>query len=384
MELYRPNRSATRMAESPTPPNAASWGASMENNDGLEVLLFETSPYGNVDAIVQHDGRSICFYLNGRAFASDQPTRWTSSEPSFTTKACWVRNLQLGPYVINEADLQSGRPAMLPRTHMKSPAPGRLPSPENLQIVWFEEGNGAALIETATESRPADRPITLAVIPPWSGIDGFHGYAAESAAESPLCSPMPDHPRLQHRIDRAAEFWSMFSRPPDPFVELRAELLTAYEQHFFRDPSGTKIEPNYFTIAGSHFPPRGLVHYATSTRHLLATVAMSMCPQPMIELSETDPRQFRRIELAIELDGPATPAEIENAKNNLARLAAYPWQRFRWYGAGHTCQFAGVFSETQTAVLIPDAQRNPTNALLLPNFRDDPIRLLWLVPHSPV
>ena len=40
-------------AESAKSPNSPSSADSCDSSDSLEVLLFETSPYGNVDAIVQ-------------------------------------------------------------------------------------------------------------------------------------------------------------------------------------------------------------------------------------------------------------------------------------------------------------------------------------------
>ena len=90
------------------------------NTEQLNGLLFETSPYGNIDAIVQHDGRAVYFYLNG-------------VEP-FGTRACWVRNLQAGPLVLNEDEMQQGLPPMLPKTHCRNAAAQPIPVAEYLEI----------------------------------------------------------------------------------------------------------------------------------------------------------------------------------------------------------------------------------------------------------
>ena len=105
----------------------------MGQNDP-ENLLFETSPYGNLDAIVEHDERAVFFYLSGQGRADDK----------FGTRACWVRNLVPGPYVINEDEMKQGIPPALPRTHCKYSDGRAAPTTDQLEIVWFEEGNGAA------------------------------------------------------------------------------------------------------------------------------------------------------------------------------------------------------------------------------------------------
>ncbi len=367
------------------------------------VLLFETSPYGNIDAIVQHDGRTVYFYLN------ESPTNETPvsesqknhQPPKFGTRALWVRNLQTGPYVINTDDMQLGAAPMLPRTHCKSPHPSPLPRSERLKIVWFEEGNGAALLEVTDD----DVFQTIAVIPPWSGADGFWGYAAECAAESELCWPLPDNPNLQNRIDRAEAFWNSFADSPDPFAEWQPQLLACYQQHFFSEASLKKTLDSsddaanrsridaattvtesiddsavmqYFSIDGNKFPPRGLVHLKTETHHILMTVAMSLCPQPNVEMYTETPSHFRRIELAIQLPLATSDAAIESISKKISRLAAYPWQQINWLGHGHTVQFSGLIPNVETATLISDRQLNPENPIPLPSCRGDLVNLLWI------
>ena len=170
-----------------------------ENNrlDDPVVLLFQTSPYVTLDAIVQHDNQAVYFYLNQPVATS------VTQSPTFGTRACWVRNLDLGPLVVNETQMRQGISPMLPRNLCIHREGQTLPKSEDLRVVWFEEGNGAALIE----SLPGKDPVILAVIPPWSGLEGFHGYAHECAVESPLCWPMPDNPKLRQRIENAEQFW---------------------------------------------------------------------------------------------------------------------------------------------------------------------------------
>ena len=338
-------------------------------NDGVEVLVFETSPYGNLDAIVQHDGRVVYFYLNSQA---------TNTNQTFGTRACWVRNLRPGPYVINEDEMHQGIAPMLPRTHCKYLEPGKLPCPDDLKIVWFEEGNAAALLECSAED-PKEFE-TLAVIPPWSGVDNFLGYAAECAAESPLCWPLPSNPNLRQRIDRSDEFWNAFRSSPDPFSELQPAIIDAYRKKWVGNVEAGELD--YCSIDGGKFPPRGLFHCQTSDRQILATVAMSLCPQPMVELFTDDPKNYRRIELAIALDHDADSELLNNARQALSRLAGYPWHQMNWLGHGHSCEFTGVFPDVDSALLVHGQQINPKHTITFPRFRDDPIQLLWMLPLS--
>ncbi len=433
----------------------------LKNKDQLQVILHEPSPWGNLDAVVQHDNRSLYFYLVPRQTLSN-----------FSTKACWVRNLVKGPLVINQDDLLSGRQVMLPRNQTRSIVPEGVaattsqlpPTADSLQIVWFEDGDGAALIQRLDgddHSRTSSTAQALAVIPAWSGIKGFHGYAADCASDSPICWPLPNNPRLHARIDRAAQFWDSFRAAPDPFLDLRDRLLQRYDQMLLSNcsppddlsptqpesssrerESPPEVQKQYYDISNNQFPPRGLIEYRfgpAGSRVVLLTVGMSLCCQPQVELDVEDARQNRRIELAIELlvegDGCSqSPLEsngsslekrgsgrpvnkisgvspLTHARQELARLAAYPWRNFRWLGAGHTCQFTGVFSNSNSVRLMPQTMitklpvastsptSNPLNelspgpsesspadsagaAVELISFRDDPVTLLWLSNHG--
>jgi len=203
-----------------------------------DAILFETSPFGNIDAIVQHDNRVVYFYLNGHT---------VDGQNRFGTRAAWVRNLIEAPYVLDEDEARAGTAPLLPRTCCKQTKPEPMLDPDRLEIVWFEEGNGAALRYKQSDRADVE---TLAVIPPWSGLEGFHGYAAGCVAESPLCWPMPDNPKLQQRIEAAAEFWTACQSNEHPFTRLQPEILTAYDQAFGSAREKSSEQGSYFSIDG--------------------------------------------------------------------------------------------------------------------------------------
>src|SRR5262245_41805915 len=137
-----------------------------------KVILERTGPNGNVQAIVESDGHAVYFYL----FFPDL------SEPETKVRTCWVRNLKPAPVDEQIQAMKSGHAPMLPATFCRHPGGDQPLQSESLDIVWFEEGNGAALLESGK---------LLSVIPPWSGQKGFSGYARDCVAEHHLCWPMP-------------------------------------------------------------------------------------------------------------------------------------------------------------------------------------------------
>lgn len=326
--------------------------------DPTETLLFETSPFGTVDAIVEHDGRVVYFYLN------EHPDAAGNSPGKFGTRACWVRNLQRGPLVMDQSEMANGLAPLMPRNDCVDAEPQPLPNGEALEIVWFEEGNGAALLETNSDSQIQQ---AIAVIPPWSGVDDFHGYALGCVHETPLAWPMPINESLQLRIDRAIEFWSSFTSEGSPFAHLQSKLVEALDLRF-----GKENQKQYYAIDGGKFPPRGLVHYETATETILATVGMSLCPQPMVELAVEQPATQRRIEIGtrIKHDPEGPNAELVAATlGSISSWAGYPWRNQSWLGHGHTIDWSVANSK---ATLVLDEKAD------LPYFRDDPVKILWV------
>ena len=331
--------------------------------DSTETILFETSPFGTLDGIVEHDGRVVYFYLNERL-------KEASDESRFGTRACWVRNLERGPMVLDKADMAGGKAPLLPRNDCIDPTLIRLPGADSLEIVWFEEGNGAALIEIDPDNQSR---TTIAVIPPWSGVDGFHGYASNCAHETPLAWPMPENPSLHLRIEKAAEFWQSFTSDASPFFTLQPKLVAAFNEYF-----GEQNQKQYYSIDGGKFPPRGLIRYESASETILTTVGMSLCSQPAVELFVDHPAQHRRIEIGIKVphqdNGLPDSGRTENAMRSIGSFAAYPWNNWTWLGPGHTVGWADASSGKATLKRDEEIQ--------LPTFRDDPIGLLWIECES--
>ena len=107
--------------------------------------------------------------------------------------------------------------------------------------------------------------------------------------------------------------------------------------------------------------------------------------QPTVELVTDIPEDLRRVEvgLAIKTD-IFKNNEIEIA-NMLFYIALMPWRNITWIGHGHTIECFEVFSKDNSypyGVFINSKEVNLLPQIEFPNFRGDPINLLWLTPIS--
>jgi len=387
-----------------------------------ETLLFETSPHGTLDAMVQRDNRTVYLYLNAPNF------------PSFGTRAVWVRNLVRGPLVVSESDVQQGLPPVMPRTHCAHPDGAAEPDANDLHFVWFEEGNGVALFESGE---------LLAILPPWSGLDGFHGYARDCRIENSLCWPLPIEDHLEVRIRRARQYWQNWE-VSSPFADYQQQILSDPKKQIEKRLGNANA---YFSIDGGKWPPRGIQSYCDPQGNLsLVTIGVGMCAMPNVELSVEKPALYRRTELAIwiptahhslgepessssqtgdngKVDNEEPKAElqvdsIDDVLRWMSGYIRYPWRFMTWFSHGHTGSMTlpQSLAEKMVAKIVDfefevNTKTDPSNPnvadvqtdvssdettvpfifvhdkfmqqpLELGEFMDDPINLLWVVPIS--
>jgi Suppressor of fused protein (SUFU) len=320
-------------------------------------LLFQPSPWGTLDAIVQHDGRAIYFILNG--------------PPPFGTRPCWVANLVPGPLEFNQADLAAGQFPVLPRVHQVEQPPVALPASDDLEVVWFESGDAAALFWNRR---------LVSVIPPWGGLGGFRGYAANCATENLVCSPFPPGEKLEARVQQAAEYWQRWRDDP-PFRTWQPECLSCYAGRF-----GTQEQ--YWSVDGGRFPPRGVAQFRDQDGAIcLMTVGMSLCFQPEPRVAGEVPGYWPCVELGLEVPGHCHDhATIDRLVARLGSLSAHPWRTFSWLGAGHTCDLLPGADGIERAAIRTNPERpwviSPETeaGAACPVRSLPPAMILWLVP----
>ena len=323
-----------------------------------EILIEEISPNGNVQALVEQTEYCCHFYLHGQ------------ESSAFGVKSCWVRNFRAAPEHLDVASMRSGKPPMLPRSHCRHPDGAPPFEKSELGIIWAEEGDAAAL---------AQHGDLLAVIPSWSGTNGFHGYARDCIGDSPLCWELGTSATnvLFARYERALRFWQLWSENNNLWPRLRDELCGSLEGRFGR-------HSNYYAIDGGNWPPKAILQIPSSGNVVLATIGVCIRPQPKIEMHYKDPAPHRRIELGIGLDASLSDDAIKKLASYISAQSNLPWSNFTFLGKGHTIP-SDVSSELSGGrfpfiLLVTSSLGAPS--VPLPQFQGDPVRLFWMIPIS--
>ncbi|MEM6295977.1 MAG: suppressor of fused domain protein [Myxococcota bacterium] len=315
------------------------------------VVLEDVSPYGTMQAVVEADANAVYLYLVG------------GSAPE-SVRSVWVRNLAPAPKSLSRAAMERGEPPLNPAAFCSAAGPGARPKSDELSVTWFAEGNGVYLSE---------RGRVVAIVPPWSGMDGHTGYAVEASQPGPLAWPLTEDNELLARFERDRAFWAAWS-DGNPWPEMQSSAISALEAVFGQ-------HSKYYGIDGGQWPPRGLLRFEGPTGVVLATVGMSIAPQPNVELAVEDPSGLRRVELATVLPAQTSEAQVTAVARYLSGQAAYPWARETWLGPGHTipCD-AWPDAGFSFALLTDQVKRVPLPNL--PSSFGDPVSLLWFVPIS--
>lgn len=194
---------------------------------GPRSLLEEISPNGNVAAWVEADG-AVCYFYLSRAGDAD-----------FKTRSVWVRNLTGAPTALDKERMRGGNPPLNPSGYCKYRAGQPAPKPGDLEVVWLPEGNGAGLYEKGD---------LIAVIPPWSGQDGFHGFARDCFGDGPLAWEFGPDNLLIPRLREAKNFWAAWGQN-EPWPDVQSALIEAYEE-------ALGAHSNYYAIDGGYWPRR--------------------------------------------------------------------------------------------------------------------------------
>jgi hypothetical protein len=314
-----------------------------------KILFEEVSPLGNVQAVVEADERVCFFYLYG------------AQDCGFGVRSVWVRNLRRAPAELETSRMRSGEAPMNPQAFCRDPAAGPRLRSKDLRVCWLPEGNGAALYE-------GGEPI--AIIPPWSGEGGFHGYARDCVGEGPLAWALPTEPTLLRRFEAAAAFWRSWE--DDPWPQIQDSLIEGVERVLGR-------HSGYYAIDGGEWPPRALLRIPTASGSALVTVGVSILPQPNIETD--DASELRRIELGVLLPPDWDDTTVKGFGSYLSGQARLPWSQLTWLGPGHTIPCDGWRSPRFSAALL--VREHPALALRsLPAQFSDPVSVLWLLPIS--
>ncbi len=317
-----------------------------------EVLLEVVGPNGNIQAIVESDDQVCYFYMFG------------APETDFGVRSVWVRNHCVAPDQLDTESMKAGRPPRNPAQFCRHPEGLPPLDSEQLQVVWLPEGNGAALREGE---------LTLAIIPPWSGTNGFHGYSREAVGEGPVAWELDPDNVLLERFREAASYWAQWD-DDKLWSEIQPDLLSRIE-----DALGKHA--NYYAIDGGQWPPKALLRIPRKDSEVLITIGVCLRPQPSVEMYCEQPELLRRVELGAVLPSSWSDTAIKGFAGYLSGQTNLPWHYYTWMGPGHTVPCDAWQNRKFTFALL-----SPKHAAV-PEFElglcvDDPVNVLWFLPVS--
>jgi hypothetical protein len=315
-----------------------------------DVLLEDINPNGNVQAVVEVNEGTCYFYLFGKP------------DSDFGMRSLWVCNLAPAPAVLDVAGMHEGKPPMNPRAHCRNPAGRAAPHTEDLRVVWLPEGNGAALYE---------KGAIAAIIPPWSGRDGFCGYARECLGQGPLAWELETGNAQIARFETARSYWTAWEGE-NVWDSLRDGLCARIE-------SALGPRSNYYAIDGGRWPPKALVRIPHAQGTALVTVGLCLRPQPNVEIYVEDTASVRRIELAALLPKDWPDEAVKGFAAYLSGQSNLPWEAFTWLGEGHTIP-CDSWRQRKFVSAALVTQHPAVGQLALGEHFGDPVQTLWLLP----
>lgn len=255
---------------------------------------------------------------------------------------------------------KTGLAPLMPQTNCVNKNAGNRFVKENLFLVWSEEGDAVALYENDN---------ILAIIPSWSGYQGFAGFSIECSKPNPLADPL-DHDSIQiPRFNAARGYWAAWEKS-DFWENYQEEMLSRITKAF-GDYS------YYYAIDDGKWHPWAMALIEKKDYNQLVTLGLSLRPQPSVEMTFEDFEEYNRFEFAWAFSKDFSIDEIEKFGRYMGGQANTPWKFNTWFGNGHTIEinsadgFGSVLLMNEMPLIeVKDLGR----------YRGSKINLLYLVP----
>lgn len=315
------------------------------------ILLEAWSPVCDIQAFVEETDQNCYFYL----------WFYPNSERAYM-RGCWICNTAPAGDEIDRKAMEDGRAPSMPSEYVAHDPSGIRLDNDSLEIVWLEEGDGAALLSDGK---------LICLIPGWAGYNDFCGYSIYAKGTGPFAWELEQAlETLEARVAKSIKFWNFFEK--DYWGQVQKMHMETLEEFF-------GPHQKYYGIDGKKFPPKALVTGEKAGICYGITAGVSMVPLPKIEqYYQKETEKFRRIELGFASSG----CEVEEQMRMysfLSSLASYPWREITWLGHGHTVPCKVL--EGYSAVWLLNSRLIPEiSAPVYKNFMEEPVNLLWVVP----
>lgn len=318
----------------------------------VDAIFESESPITMWTALVDRGDDTYYFYL------------WNSETggQKGDLRSCWICNRIPAPQEVDKERMNAGIAPMQPAEFVGHDPDGMDLDADKLDIVWFEEGDAAALYYDGE---------MIAAIPCYSRKNGFYGYSKYAVGKGPFAHELSGEALedMTRRAERANAQWDWAESDfwPDVqqmHIDTAQKLFGEYEK--------------YYAIDEGEFPPRAVIEGTRDGVKYEMTAGISTFRMPKTELYFEDNRDRCRIELgfACDVNGPDITEDIRTL---MKAISDYPWDKDTFFAHGHS---NGVdFIEGFGGIMFVSPRR--VEGLPMPEypeFRGDEIEFLWLVP----
>ncbi|WP_338753663.1 suppressor of fused domain protein [Bacillus sp. FJAT-52991] len=319
-----------------------------------KIILFEEqSPLCPITAMVEEANQCVYFYLIEER-GEEQNIR-----------AVWVRNYGKAPEQLCVEDMREGLPPLLPVAFCAHPNGAEKLDPEKIELIWFEEGDGAALLYEQE---------VLAIIPGWGGTEQSPGYARDCTDIYHYAIPLGDPAEnvLFERMERARDYWNSWDE--DSWPSFQTSQLQAIESKLGK-------HTKYYAIDGGYWPPKAIITFEQEKLTYVVTLGTSLLSQPQVELYFEEPEKYRRFELALAIPTALLKQNEQGILQYISAQTNAPWNFITFLGHGQTiiCEEFQTDEENFPAVLLACSPKT-TPQIMFESFRGDNINLLWMIP----
>lgn len=278
-----------------------------------KILYQETNPYDSFTAYIEDDGRTIYLYMQ------------SEHNPDWKMKSLWIRNCIPAPKERNQEDFELGIAPILTEEEVFHPEGHPPITPDSIQFVWTEEGDGVFLLING---------VLEAFLPPWSGLQGFHGYSRYAKENALTASPLgdPNNGVLYDRMVASKKYWEWRAQS-NSWKSIQKKRLEYLE-------SLLGPHTKYWSADGGKFPPLAIALFEPVEYprvKFFVTLGMSAQNQPAVELYHEDYERYARIELVLAFYKPEDSDRSEEwVQHILGDMIKYPWNTGTWFGHGHS------------------------------------------------
>ncbi|MDD4819313.1 MAG: suppressor of fused domain protein [Flavobacteriales bacterium] len=322
------------------------------------IICSAYFPKTDTHALVQEENDCVYLYMYIRPNTPEQEIR-----------ASWVRNYGVAINGVDQKAINEEKQPRMPQKACTHPQGAPKFRPEDLSLVFLEDGDGVALKE---------KDQLLAVIPGWASSGEFTGYARDAVGTSPFAWELGTEKdnEIFAQVASAEKYWNDMLHG-NAWTEYRDTHMEAIEKMYGK-------HSEYLAVDNGEFPPKALVVVEKKDTVYLFTIGMGTLAMPTVEMCTQNPQELRRCELAMAMTKTIWTKDKDQFLAFMSGLADIPWAYTTFLADGHTVLFDIKPYQTHfTNAMLLDGEIN-FNESLFPAFRNDKLNLLWVVPITKI